>query len=97
MNELENQIKEFLLEVSNKYKNISDDEQDYNILRKQLQNEVEEFFYNNSREINKLSNKACKSIEYFAVNLGNEFKSQWLGRTLWYHGVIQCFENLPKD
>lgn len=84
MNELENQIKEFLLEVCNKYKNISDDD-NLGIYAYLMINEYENFLIPKIDGIDLLSSETIYNLTNYAVELSKDFKNRYIGRAFWYN------------
>ena len=95
---MEEEIKKFLEEECEKYKHITwcDNDEDYQA-RRTMDREMRDFFYNNYKEINKMSNTALKEIEDYAVELGGKFNNQCVAHHFWYDNVMFTLQSLPMD
>lgn len=82
--DIEEQIKQFLDEIYNKYNNLTDEDDE---LKRTMKNEIYNFLYDNRTEIDNSPDVNFRSIEKYAVMLSDRFNDRWVGFTF-LHSVI---------
>lgn len=92
---IEEQVKQFLDEICNKYKHISCSKTPEDIHK--MNNEMQDFFYKNYKQLNTLSHKQYKSIETYGIKISNKFIDKEVSHIFWYSGIIYNFETLLMD
>ena len=80
MNGLENQIKEFLVEVCDKYKNYKD----CSCVRLMIE-EYENYLLPKINELDLLSTEMIMNLTDYAVELSNNFEDEYIKHSFWYN------------
>lgn len=97
---IEEQIKQFLDEEYEKYKNITDEENHNQTQRpyynKQIHNDFESFMKPISNEIIKIDDETMLQLEHYTAKLGTEFKCKFLGQ-VFHHAFWFTFNMCPFD
>lgn len=80
---MEEKIKKFLEEESEKYKNIIwIEDTGYNVHK--MQKEIYDYLYINRKEVNKIADEEFKELENYAVELSKQFIDQGVAHAFWY-------------